>query len=330
MLLIPQTETDPFFNLAAEEYLLREKDEDICMLWRNEPTIVLGKHQNALAEINVEFTKRAGIHVVRRLSGGGTVYHDEGNINFTFIRNAPQADGINIDFKVFTNPVVQALAGLGVEAVHSGRNDLLVNGMKISGNAEHVFQQKKRTLHHGTLLFSSRLGDLSEALKVNPLKFEDKAVRSVRSKVTNIRDHLKQDMDADAFYHYLVSFMSDHFSDVHIYQFTDDEKKTISALVDTRYKTWEWNFGYSPRYRFRKTVRTGSDELLVDMSVEKGIIREIKFEHHQTDEQILRLMESELTGCRHYPDDLRTCLENIGSDAAVNGLTPAEFAAALV
>ncbi|PKP15313.1 MAG: lipoate--protein ligase, partial [Bacteroidetes bacterium HGW-Bacteroidetes-22] len=191
MLCIKDSNTDPYFNLAADEYVMKNFKEDCFMLWRNEPSIIVGKHQNTLAEINVDYVKENSIKVVRRITGGGAVFHDLGNLNFTFIRNSEE--GAQVDFRKFTQPIIDVLQKIGINAVFEGRNDLTIDGKKFSGNAEHVW--KKRTLHHGTLLFSAVITDLSAALKVNPLKFNDKAVKSVRSRVTNISEHLKEKMD---------------------------------------------------------------------------------------------------------------------------------------
>jgi len=186
MLIINDLRTDPYFNLAAEEYALKNFKADCFMLWRNEPSIIVGKHQNTLAEINLDYVKKRNIKVGRRLSGGGAVFHDLGNLNFTFISTGAQENRL-VDFRRFTMPILEVLQNLGIEAVFEGRNDLTIHGRKFSGNAEHVW--KNRILHHGTLLFSSVLTDLSEALKVDPLKFRDKAVKSIRSRVTNISKH---------------------------------------------------------------------------------------------------------------------------------------------
>jgi lipoate---protein ligase len=161
MLCIYNPSTEPYFNMAAEEYLLKNFSANIFMLWRNDNAVVVGKHQNSLAEINHDFVQQNNIKVVRRLSGGGTVFHDLGNLNFTFITNGEGEELVN--FRKFTQPILEVLLQLGVHAKFEGRNDLTINGLKFSGNAEHVF--KKRTLHHGTLLFSSKISDLTQALK---------------------------------------------------------------------------------------------------------------------------------------------------------------------
>ena len=195
MLCIKSTTQNPAFNLATEEYLLRNKDEECFYLYINGPSIIVGKHQNTLAEINIDYVKAQNIDVIRRLSGGGAVFHDPGNLNFTFIKKG-EKDQL-VDFRKYTKPILDVLQSLGVKARFEGRNDLTIEGKKFSGNAEHVY--KNKILHHGTLLFSSKLPDLSQALKVNPLKYKDKAVKSVRSRVTNISEHLKESITLEEF-----------------------------------------------------------------------------------------------------------------------------------
>jgi lipoate-protein ligase A len=204
MHIIKRHNTDPYFNLATEEFVLKNWDEDSFMLWRNAPSIIVGKHQNTLAEINVEYVKHNNIPVVRRLSGGGAVFHDLGNLNFTFIQNG-KAERL-IDFRKYTEPILEVLEKMGVAAKFEGRNDLTIGGRKFSGNAEHIW--KTKILHHGTLLFSSHMSDLTQALNVDPLKFQDKAVKSVHSRVTNISEHLSEPMDVM----YFASMIEGHIS----------------------------------------------------------------------------------------------------------------------
>ena len=207
MLCILHQSTDPYFNIATDEYIFKNLKEDCFMLWRNDNAIIVGKHQNTLAEINVDYVKERGIKVVRRLSGGGAVYHDLGNLNFTFTRTGENTE--MVDFERYTLPIIEVLQNLGVDAKFEGRNDLTIEGKKFSGNAEHVF--KNKVLHHGTILYSSEMKDVSGALKINPLKYKDRAVKSIPKRVTNVSNHLKEPLALDDFTqkimdHVLASF----------------------------------------------------------------------------------------------------------------------------
>lgn len=298
-LCINQSSADPYFNLAAEEYFLKNFQEDFFMLWRSKPSVVVGKHQNALAEINHQFVRVNQIPVARRLSGGGTVFHDPGNVNFTFIRNVKDISEVN--FKVFTVPVVAALKNLGVDAYTTGRNDLLINGKKISGNAEHV--NKNRVLHHGTLLFDSHLEALKGALKVDLSKFEDKAVQSNRSEVTNIANYLSTPISVEEFTRFLFEEICGTYPDFKVYEPTSEDIAAIEKLATEKYQTWDWIFGYSPRYRFTNTIETPNDTISVSLLVEKGRITEAAFFGEIQDEIGQKLAEA-LVGCRHDFEDI--------------------------
>lgn len=304
MLIVLNSETEPYFNLAAEEFLLKEKDEDIFMLWRNDKALVVGKHQNTMAELNIDFVLENSIRVIRRLSGGGTVFHDPGNINFTFISNAKHGEDVKIDFRRFLDPVIAALKTFGISAEYNGRNDLLLNGMKISGNAEHIYHRKKRTLHHGTLLYSSRISDLSAALKVNPLKYKDKAVKSVRSKVCNISDYMENAPDASVFFEQLTQRMAALQHNADFYRFTEADKQEIQRLAEEKYKQWDWNFGYSPKYTFSKFFEGPDCEADIELSVEKGCITEAVIKAPDLSPEALTALENTLKGCRHFPQDI--------------------------
>lgn len=258
---------DPYFNLAAEEYLLKEYPSDCFMLYRNSKSVVVGKHQNTLAEVNYPYLRRMGIPVVRRLSGGGTVFHDLGNVNFLFIREGEV--GKLVDFRRHLMPVLDILHQMSIPAEYGGRNDLLINGRKISGNAEHVYHN--RTLHHGTLLFSSDLEMLEQAIMVKPGLYEDRAVRSVRSQVCNISESLNKQMPVDLFEKALFGALAERQTGTIVQPFTREETQAIEALAASRYKTWEWNFGYSPEFNYR--LETGLR--LVTITVSRGLVESI-------------------------------------------------------
>jgi len=302
-LCLNQPNSDPYFNLAAEEYFLKNFQEDFFMLWRSRPSVVVGKHQNALAEINHEFVRSHEIPVARRLSGGGTVFHDPGNVNFTFIRNVANISEVN--FKVFTVPVIEALRKLGVEAYSTGRNDLLIDGKKISGNAEHV--HRNRVLHHGTLLFDSRLEALKGALKVDLSKFEDKAVQSNRSEVTNISNYLPNPISVEEFTDFLFGEICETYPDFQVYEPTPEDIRAIEKLSIEKYQTWDWIFGYSPRYRFTNTQDTTNGVISVSLVVEKGYLAEASISGGISAEMSQKIAEM-LVGCRHDLTEIESCL----------------------
>ncbi|MDP2336904.1 MAG: lipoate--protein ligase [Bacteroidota bacterium] len=301
-----QSNTDPYFNLAAEEYFLKNFQEDFFMLWRSRPSVVVGKHQNALAEINHEFVQKNQIPVARRLSGGGTVFHDPGNVNFTFIRNVAKIQEVN--FNVFTVPIVEALKKLGVEAYTTGRNDLLIEGKKISGNAEHI--HKNRVLHHGTLLFDSHLEDLKGALKADLSKFEDKAVQSKRSEVTNIANYLPNPLSVGDFKDFLFTEIRKNIPESKVYEPTEADNEAIQKLSIEKYQTWNWIFGYSPRYRFTNKLETENGEIHINLLVEKGLLVEVSLSGAMPEELSIKISEA-LVGNRHDFETVKSAISGM-------------------
>jgi lipoate---protein ligase len=279
MLCIFNNNTDIYFNLAAEEFLLKSRSDDIIMLWQSTPCIVVGKHQNAFAEINSGFVSKNNIPVARRLSGGGTVYHDSGNINFTFIANG--SAGKLVDFKKFVTPVIEFLSTLGIIALIGEKNDLLINGLKISGNAEHI--HRKRVLHHGTLLFNSDLEKLRESLKIVPGRYIDKAIQSNRATVANISNYLAEKITVDEFASRLFIFLSGKYNHSIHFEFIDNDNAAISKLRDEKYASWDWIYGYSPAFSLIRTISINNKKYSFKIDIEKGIITKAEFLDYMSD-----------------------------------------------
>ncbi|HEY4565848.1 MAG TPA: lipoate--protein ligase, partial [Savagea sp.] len=234
--------TDPRMNLAIEEYAVKTMDVDkdsYLLFYVNEPSIIIGKNQNTIEEINTSFVEDHGIHVVRRISGGGAVYHDHGNLNFSFIT---KDDGDSFrNFAKFTEPVIEALAQLGVKAELLGRNDILVDGKKISGNAQ--FATKGRMFSHGTLMFDTEIDTVVKALRVKKDKIESKGIKSIRSRVANISDYLEEPMTIDAFKREILKSVFGGEENIQYVEWTEDDWDNIRKLSEEKYQQWEWNYG---------------------------------------------------------------------------------------
>ena len=266
--------TDPDFNLAREEYIFQAlpRDREYLYLWQNDNAIIIGRHQNTLAEIDRDYVHQKGIRVVRRLSGGGAVYHDMGNLNFTFVADANSGQ---VDLRRFCLRIAEALSALGVDAQVDGRNDILANGCKVSGNAQYV--KEGRVMHHGTLLFDSDLTVLSKALQPDPEKIKAKGVKSVRSRVANIRTLLKEDMTLEQFREHLAEYLL-RDGNCSRYELTEAENAAVETIRLSRYGTWEWNYGVSPACAITRRQRIeGVGSVQVHMTLDKGRIEQITF-----------------------------------------------------
>ncbi len=271
MKLLVSNSICPYFNLATEAYFLQNTEENILFIWQSESAVVSGKHQNICSEINYKFCKENSILPARRLSGGGTVFHDMGNINFTFIKNIETGMDKAVNYKQFLEPIRAALNLLGIETTYSHRDDLLLNGKKISGNAQHVFQQKKRVLHHGTLLYDSQLNNLKSALHSEG-HYIDKAVKSVRSEVTNIRNEHNLGTTAE----FLKKFIQVLNQTLGATSFlTEIESNAIVSLKNEKFSQENWILGYSPKYTHQREIQLNHEVYKLEMLVDKGIIAEM-------------------------------------------------------
>ncbi|TLX77101.1 lipoate--protein ligase [Labilibacter sediminis] len=324
MRIILSKKNNPFENLATEEYLLKNFTEDIFFLYINSKSIVVGKHQNTLSEINHSFISENNIPVIRRLSGGGTVFHDLGNINFCFITSGAKGELVN--FKKYTSPMVSFLNAIDVAAHFGGRNDILIDGCKISGNASHVF--KSRVMHHGTLLFNSELSSLTNALKNDPTKFKDKAVKSVRSKVTNIHSHLKTPLTINEFIEKLYEYIHANYN-CKKYILSENDYDQINKLVEDKFKTWEWNYGYSPKFELKKRTKTSTGKRFeFTLQVVKGTIKSVNIKSNSTQKEWVNDLENSLTDIYHRPDSIQFSTEKLfekAKDLKLNELLEALF-----
>lgn len=324
MINVINNSNNPHFNLALEEYFLKHKDlkEDILILWQNEPTIVVGKNQNTYEELNLEYVNSNNIKVVRRLSGGGAVYHDLGNLNFTIIQINSKI-GKN-DFSVFALPVISCLSKLGVKATFSGRNDILVDGKKFSGNAQYF--HKDKLLHHGTLLFSSDLTVLAKGLKVKKEKFQSKGIKSVESRVTNISECINSDISLKKFKDMLVeSVFEDRKEPVKNYSLTDEDIKKINELMENKYGTWEWNFGKSPKFNYKKEMRFDAGSVCMEMNIVDGIIKSFRLYGDFFEENPVEELESLFMDKRFDINEMKNTMKNIDVSNYILKLSNEEF-----
>ena len=308
MLIIDSPSTNAYFNIASEEYLLgRFPTEDIFLLYVNAPSIIVGKFQNTLAEINLDYVQEKEIKVVRRMSGGGAVYHDLGNLNFSF--HTLLADHDFGDFSQFTQPVLALLNHLGVPAVLEGRNDLLVDGKKFSGNAK--LAKNGKMIQHGTILLNSEMEVLGDALKANPLKFIDKATKSNRARVTNLIHYLPEDTTTEQLKNLLTDEIIRNNTSAQRYELTPEDITGIEKLVTEKYQTWDWNFGFSPQYNFRKAIKVPAGFIEVHLDVVKGTIDKAKIFGDFFAAKPIEELEDLLIGRRHDEEELRSILENV-------------------
>ncbi|WP_421384103.1 lipoate--protein ligase [Bacillus salacetis] len=300
--------TDPRINLAIEEYALKNLDinETYLLFYINEPSIIIGKNQNTIEEINTEYVEAQKLHVVRRLSGGGAVYHDLGNLNFSFIT---KDDGESFhNFQKFTEPVIKALKKLGVNAELSGRNDIEAEGRKISGNAQ--FSTKGRMFSHGTLLFDSEIENVVSALKVRKDKIESKGIKSIRSRVANIAEFLEEKISITEFRSMLLRYIFDE-NEVEEYVLTEEDWKNINELSQQRYQNWEWNYGRSPKFNLQHSHRFPVGSIDIRLEVNKGVIENCKIYGDFFGVGDVSDIENKLIGLKYEKAEVEHALEAV-------------------
>ena len=315
--------TDPQINLAIEEYALKNLDinETYLLFYINEPSIIIGKNQNTIEEINTEYVESNGVKVVRRLSGGGAVYHDLGNLNFSFIT---KDDGESFhNFRKFTEPVVTALKKLGVNAELSGRNDIEVGGRKISGNAQ--FSTKGRMFSHGTLMLNSEIDNVVSALKVKKDKIESKGIKSVRSRVANISEFLTEKLDISEFRSLLLKNIFEGQEGILEYVLTEEDWEKIHQLSKERYQNWEWNYGRSPKFNLQHSHRFPVGSIDVRLEVNKGVIENCKIYGDFFGVGEVSEIEDKLIGARYEKNEIEKALADIDTTHYFGNVAKDEF-----
>lgn len=309
--------TDPHFNLALEEYLLREvgTPEPLLLFYVNEPSVIIGRNQNTIEEIDTSYVQEHGIHVVRRLSGGGAVYHDLGNLNFSFITSGK--DDLH-NFARFTEPVIAVLQDLGVDAELRGRSDIFANGRKISGNAQYA--TTARMFSHGTLLYDTNLGEMLRAINPRQAAIESKAVQSIRSVVANIRELLPQDMSITELQAALLQGLFGGDAPPQL-KLTAEDWAAVERLADARYRTWEWNIGRSPQYNVQKSERLPVGKLDARIQIGQGRIQSLRLFGDFSGDSPVADLEDLLIGVPYERDPLLAALADVDLTAFIGPLT---------
>ncbi|WP_026452260.1 lipoate--protein ligase [Aequorivita capsosiphonis] len=315
--------TDPKLNLALEEYALRNfsAENDYLLFYINEPSIIIGRNQNTLEEVNQQYVEDNNIHIVRRVSGGGAVYHDFGNLNFSFITNHDVKSLSN--FKKFTAPVIKVLNSLGLSAELKGRNDIQVDEKKISGTAQ--FSTGKRMVSHGTLLLDTDLGEVVNALNVKMSKIESKGHKSVRSRVANISEFLEKPLSIEEFRQLVLEGLYEDSEAFERYHLTPEEWKAVHQLKEEKYDTWEWNYGRSPKFNIQRSKRFPIGEIDVRIFVEKGHITNFKIFGDFFGKEPVEKLEQLLTGSRYEQSSIWELLKDVEMKEYFGEIQKADF-----
>ncbi len=323
MVYLKSPSTDPAFNLALEQFVFDRMDrsKEYFMLWQNNNAVIVGKNQNTFGEVNPKVVESRGIQVIRRLSGGGAVYHDLGNLNFTFIMDAKEV--CDLDIKLFCQPVASLLQKLGVDAQVNGRNDIIIDGKKFSGNSQYL--KEGRIMHHGTILFDSDLDVVASVLNVAGDKFQSKAAKSVKSRVTNVKPYLKEEETLDSFQTQLVSYIFEG-TPFETYELTAEDMAEIEKIKAARYGQWDWNYGKSSEYSVIKERRIdGCGKIEAHMNTKDGKIVEVQFYGDFFGVCDPGELSAILEGCALKREALTQTLGNTEIEKYFYGLSPAQF-----
>ncbi len=325
MMYIKHDSMDAKFHFALEKYAMEELDvaKEYFMFWRTTPTLMTGRYQNTLREINMSFAKQHHINIVRRVTGGGTIYTDENGWQFSFIVKEPGQR--RIEFATFTQPILDALSSIGVTAELSGRNDLVIGRRKFSGNAQYL--RKNLVLHHGSLLFDTNLENLVRALSVDDEKIISKGIQSVRQRVTNIAEHISVPMTSLKFRNVMLSFL---LRDMDTYELTPQDIARVNEIKQAQFDSWDWNFGKDPAFNITREARFKGGKLTVQSFVDGGVITDIHFYGDFFAGDGLEQLQKRLIGCAYREDAIRAALTAEAADELLFGITADEILSCII
>ena len=324
MKYIPTDWATPYYNMALENMLMNDEqyDDEYVFFYIHKPSVIVGKHQNTLQEINYKFITENDIIIARRITGGGAVYHDNGNLNYSFVFN--RRDGDTIDFEPYTRPVIKALESLGVKSELSGRNDILIDGRKFSGTAQYM--NKRKVLSHGTLMFDLNIENMVNALNVDNLKIESKAITSVKSRVANLVDYLSSGLDIFTFRQHLIDSFFKGMK-MQTLELDSSEIEKINQSVKDKFSSWDHNYGNSPAFNTVKKKKFEAGIIEAGINVEHGIITQIRFTGDFFVNEPIDVLERILTGVKFEEKTIRNLkeLNNIISGITIDNLAELLF-----
>lgn len=326
MLFVQNPNTDPYKNHALEEWLMRNFDMDCFMLWRNDKAILLGKNQNAYSEINMPYAEARNIKIVRRITGGGTVFTDEGNIMFTFISCGKHRDFT--DFRKFTAPILDSLNALGIPAEYSGRNDLTIKGRKFSGNAQCLYGNK--VLHHGTLMYKANTEELAQALQVREIKLRGKGVASVRSRVTNISEHMPRPMDIEVFRQYLFDSVMKQMTGARVYSLSPSDWQDVAVIAREKYAARQWIYGRNPQFSLQREGKFAGGIVQTCLEIRNGLVVKAGIFGDFFGNADIADIENALGGLRYEAKELREALRRFVIDDYLKNITVDELMTMLI
>jgi len=327
MIYVEHDSTNPYFNFALEEYLMKEKDlgdNEIFMFWRTKPTVMIGRYQNTLEEINLKYVKEHNINVVRRVSGGGTIYTDMDSWQYTLILK--DYEGGSIDFRSFTEPIIKALQNQGVNAYFNSRNDLLIDGRKFSGNAQHI--KGNLMLHHGSILFNADIKTMVESLTVADEKIISKGIKSIRERVTNVAEHLDRRLDSTGFRDMMVRSILGNRNN--FYRLNEYDIIRVNEISKEKFQSWAWNYGSSPKFNITRWGRFEGGKIEIKLAVEKGIIEECSIYGDFFSNEDVGLVSEALRKCRYELKVISERLKEIQAEKYFHKISETEILSCII